>query len=347
MDCWPESPIWKALRCAPLTDFRCFFILLKCRRLHSIGRTAIVYARIGDFSGLICLQGEENQIVIVSLVRSNPGGRIGHLSMRNRLCVAVSRARSGVYLCGDNTTLSRASHWRTLIGFFESKKSLTPCISLCCPRHPQEPPYSLSFLDVANFTPSEVCKKPCKAELDCGHFCSSTCHTGDHCQCKENVPFTVDQCGHTGVKLCHVDAKGILCETKIIFTFEGCGHTTQCECWKTWKTGSLKCQFVCGRFLPGCGHACTLLCSEDCAGAPCKACLIIQEEKAKIQRQLRRELIERKREELAMDIKRLQDLGDEGILVTEVHPDDETAKDFYMVCIAGTPSKIGSNLSQM
>ncbi|KAI5646618.1 AAA domain-containing protein [Phthorimaea operculella] len=40
-------------------------------------------------------QGEENRIVILSLVRSNREGKIGFLSAANRVCVALSRAKEG------------------------------------------------------------------------------------------------------------------------------------------------------------------------------------------------------------------------------------------------------------
>lgn len=40
-------------------------------------------------------QGEENEIIILSLVRSNNGGGIGFLKLENRACVALSRARDG------------------------------------------------------------------------------------------------------------------------------------------------------------------------------------------------------------------------------------------------------------
>lgn len=36
---------------------------------------------------------EENDIIILSLVRSNEDGNIGFLKTDNRICVAVSRAR--------------------------------------------------------------------------------------------------------------------------------------------------------------------------------------------------------------------------------------------------------------
>jgi superfamily I DNA and/or RNA helicase len=40
-------------------------------------------------------QGEENQIILLSLVRSNKKNSIGFLKVANRVCVALSRARKG------------------------------------------------------------------------------------------------------------------------------------------------------------------------------------------------------------------------------------------------------------
>ena len=40
-------------------------------------------------------QGEENDIVLLSLVRSNKNSSIGFLKVSNRVCVALSRARIG------------------------------------------------------------------------------------------------------------------------------------------------------------------------------------------------------------------------------------------------------------
>lgn len=54
-------------------------------------------------------QGQENDIVLISLVRSSESGKIGHLSSPNRLCVAISRARCGLYLFGNDAQLSKAS----------------------------------------------------------------------------------------------------------------------------------------------------------------------------------------------------------------------------------------------
>ena len=46
-------------------------------------------------------QGEENEIIILSLVRSNTENRIGFLSISNRVCVALSRAKRGLYCIGN------------------------------------------------------------------------------------------------------------------------------------------------------------------------------------------------------------------------------------------------------
>lgn len=46
-------------------------------------------------------QGEENDIVLLSLVRSNDQDQIGFLEITNRVCVALSRAKMGFFLFGN------------------------------------------------------------------------------------------------------------------------------------------------------------------------------------------------------------------------------------------------------
>jgi superfamily I DNA and/or RNA helicase len=45
-------------------------------------------------------QGEENDIILLSLVRSNSEAKIGFLKVENRVCVALSRAKMGFYIIG-------------------------------------------------------------------------------------------------------------------------------------------------------------------------------------------------------------------------------------------------------
>ena len=50
-------------------------------------------------------QGEENDVVLLSLVRSNHSKSIGFLSVINRVCVAISRAQRGLYIFGNGPLL--------------------------------------------------------------------------------------------------------------------------------------------------------------------------------------------------------------------------------------------------
>ncbi|KAK5402956.1 hypothetical protein LTR06_010382 [Exophiala xenobiotica] len=61
-------------------------------------------------------QGEENDIVILSLTRSNEECKIGFLANINRVCVALSRAKYGFYMFGNSQALMTASDlWYNVI----------------------------------------------------------------------------------------------------------------------------------------------------------------------------------------------------------------------------------------
>ncbi|KAH0846063.1 Helicase required for RNAi-mediated heterochromatin assembly 1 [Fonsecaea pedrosoi] len=66
-------------------------------------------------------QGEENDIVILSLARNNEEGKIGFLSSENRTCVALSRAKYGFYLFGNARILMNGSDlWHTVLTLLEA-----------------------------------------------------------------------------------------------------------------------------------------------------------------------------------------------------------------------------------
>ena len=54
-------------------------------------------------------QGEENDIIILSLVRNNKRNSVGFLRIENRVCVALSRARNGLFILGNIRMLASAS----------------------------------------------------------------------------------------------------------------------------------------------------------------------------------------------------------------------------------------------
>ncbi|KAG0627986.1 hypothetical protein M758_2G241900 [Ceratodon purpureus] len=279
-------------------------------------------------------QGSENEIVIVSLVRSNPIGKIGYLSDRSRLCVAASRARAGVYFVGNNSTLAKKSaDWRKLIQDLDTKRAMGDSIPLCCPRHPSRPPYALENSTASIFEPRDVCNLRCEEELPCGHACTSTCHTGNHSlPCQERVPFTFRFCGHTHTKLCHQDHElELSCKTVVTHKFETCKHSAQVKCReiKGNRKLSLACKVDCGKTLQ-CGHPCALRCSDNCEGTPCHFCAKIEKEKERLQRELIARAIEVKQKELELEIQKLQEKANWGILVHEIHPHGDKAEAFFL-----------------
>lgn len=61
-------------------------------------------------------QGQERDVVLVSLVRANDSGRIGFLSDLRRMNVAMTRARMKLILVGDSATLGHHRFYKTLYG---------------------------------------------------------------------------------------------------------------------------------------------------------------------------------------------------------------------------------------
>ncbi len=65
-------------------------------------------------------QGQERDIVYISMVRSNSDGTIGFLSDIRRMNVAMTRARKKLVVVGDSATLSRLPFYADFIAYAES-----------------------------------------------------------------------------------------------------------------------------------------------------------------------------------------------------------------------------------
>eukprot|EP00658_Telonema_sp_P-2_P011832 TRINITY_DN14531_c0_g1_i1.p1 TRINITY_DN14531_c0_g1~~TRINITY_DN14531_c0_g1_i1.p1 ORF type:complete len:748 (+),score=185.98 TRINITY_DN14531_c0_g1_i1:122-2365(+) len=63
----------------------------------------VVVATIDDY------QGEENKIILLSLVRSNPTGKLGFVGIENRIIVALSRAQHGMIMMGNGDQMAEGS----------------------------------------------------------------------------------------------------------------------------------------------------------------------------------------------------------------------------------------------
>ena len=62
-------------------------------------------------------QGQERDIILISLVRSNDAGQIGFLSDLRRMNVAMTRARMKLIIFGDKATLQHHAFYRKLIAY--------------------------------------------------------------------------------------------------------------------------------------------------------------------------------------------------------------------------------------
>ena len=68
-------------------------------------------------------QGQERDIIVISLVRSNDDGQIGFLRDLRRMNVAITRARMKVIILGDSNTLTRHPFYRKLYQYVKSLRS--------------------------------------------------------------------------------------------------------------------------------------------------------------------------------------------------------------------------------
>ena len=64
-------------------------------------------------------QGQERDVIVISLVRSNDDGQIGFLRDLRRMNVAITRARMKLIILGDKSTLTRHPFFRQLWQYIE------------------------------------------------------------------------------------------------------------------------------------------------------------------------------------------------------------------------------------
>ena len=93
----------------------------------------IIKNRLRDFSTEIstvqvavldAFQGEENKIVLLSLVRSNTKKDIGFLSSDNRISVILSRAKYGFYIIGNMDCLAKNKTWKKVSKILTNQNSI-------------------------------------------------------------------------------------------------------------------------------------------------------------------------------------------------------------------------------
>lgn len=162
-----------------------------------VGRTQLRISTIDNY------QGEESDIVIASLTRSNDRGDIGFMAAAERLNVLITRARDGLILIGNMNTFMASSRgkstWTLFFQLLKERGHLYDGFPVVCDRHPDKTATLKEPGDFDICCPDGGCAEPCSTVLKCGvHVCKRRCHNiEDHSQteCTERVTITCNR-GH-------------------------------------------------------------------------------------------------------------------------------------------------------
>ncbi|KAG6006149.1 hypothetical protein E4U21_007259 [Claviceps maximensis] len=131
-------------------------------------------------------QGEESDIVIVSLTRSNAKGDIGFLKAPQRLNVLLSRARNCLIMYGNMETFMSSPRgrdcWVPFFRLLKKKGFLRDGLEVRCEQHPERKTLLTSPDEFDSKCPEGGCYKSCTTILRCGnHPCTRACHRiADH-----------------------------------------------------------------------------------------------------------------------------------------------------------------------
>nr|XP_015285441.1 PREDICTED: NFX1-type zinc finger-containing protein 1 isoform X2 [Macaca fascicularis] len=207
-------------------------------------------------------QGEENDIILLSLVRSNQEGKVGFLQISNRICVALSRAKKGMYCIGNMQMLAKVPLWSKIIHTLRENNQIGPMLRLCCQNHPDTHTLVSKASDFQK-VPEGGCSLPCEFRLGCGHVCTRACHPYDSShkefQCMKPCQKVICQDGHRCPLVCFQECQP--CQVKVPKTIPRCGHEQMVPC--SVPESDFCCQEPCSKSLR-CGHRCSHPCGEDC-----------------------------------------------------------------------------------
>lgn len=109
-------------------------------------------------------QGEESDIVIVSLTRSNSMGDIGFMFSPERVNVMLSRARNGLIMIGNAATFLKSRNsdqaWTPLMHCLREKGHLYDGFPVQCQQHPHKQALLKTAQDFDVECPDGGCSEP-------------------------------------------------------------------------------------------------------------------------------------------------------------------------------------------
>ena len=182
-----------------------------------------------------CYQGDENDVVILSLVCTRPDNLF--IASQKQIIVAASRAHIGFYILGSPRAFpsnhqngSAPLHWLRLLkdlecshtnagqganaGIMGQRSRMGRKLDIRCPRHPDS---SKEISTPSDFPAkreelTSFCSKPCAFSLPwCSHLCQEPCHSPSQRQhtskCKMLVPRPCDSHSEISLHCCNVRQK--------------------------------------------------------------------------------------------------------------------------------------------
>lgn len=249
------------------------------------------------------IQGDEANIVLISMVRSNDEGKAGFVKSENRSIVALSRARRAMYIFGNMKMLQSVPFWNQVFSTLDETSSIGTALEIDCPQHPGNTFYVKEPADFDKYSPKGGCTAPCGRFLDCGHLCPEPCHSdllhgrticpqpcrvelacghpcpnicgvpcNQRCEVQINDSDVTLLCGHkTSPGLpCYKYQDQILlqktCSEEVVVSLD-CGHALRRLCSQEDLTA---CPSSCGKPLP-CGHVCIAPCHKAQLCPPCQS----------------------------------------------------------------------------
>ena len=212
-------------------------------------------------------QGEECEIILLSLVRSNIKNKIGFLNNFNRVCVAFSRAKIGLYIIGNLECIIKGEKnnkniidpkmkdvWQKIYAKATSLNVIGDKLTLCCQTHGNEMIIS-ELNDFNNLSKEGGCKEKCNKKMKCGHLCQKLCHIKNDCneiKCQQPCKRIKLMCclnKHICNKLCY--EKCDFCE-ELVDKQLPCGHIKKgCKCFI--NSNTIRCEEIVNKKLL-CGH---------------------------------------------------------------------------------------------
>lgn len=198
-------------------------------------------------------QGDEADIVIISLVIDGGKHASQFVNLQNRMIVTLSRARLGMYIISNINFFEKHAvpHWQEVLAMLKKpaendskiqelvvydKSRIGPNLPICCPAHRDNIKPAKNENDLSTF-----CKVTCQEPLKCTHECGLPCHLSrpHNTNCKALVP---SPCPHhpKELKCSNIfpnDFKGTLadaisryqCDTRVK-TDLPCGHVQTFPC---------------------------------------------------------------------------------------------------------------------